>query len=212
MKTSFFSITALLILVISTLPPAFAASNGKTIATQGNDKGATACFACHGTNGMGNKQAGYPYLAALPVNYLKRQLENFKSGLRQNAIMMPIAKKLSPADIAAVANYYSTLKNDLLTTANLTGNTSNPQAMMLFEKGQWSKGIPACVQCHGPNGTGVATQFPPIIGQPYSYIRNQLTAWQDGKRKGDPVNLMHSVANKLNLGEIDSLAHYLAMQ
>jgi cytochrome c553 len=77
------------------------------------DKGIAACIACHGVNGKGMKQAGFPSLAGQSKDYLKSQLASFRNGTRHNdsnGMMRNIAIKLSDADIDAVAQYISSLK------------------------------------------------------------------------------------------------------
>jgi len=72
----------------------------------------TACIACHGPQGTGNAQAGFPSLSGQHPQYIITQLQNFKSGKRTNdlnQIMQDIAKNLSEKDMTALANYISGL-------------------------------------------------------------------------------------------------------
>jgi mono/diheme cytochrome c family protein len=62
--------------------------------------------------------------------------------------------------------------------------------------GRWDEEIPACVQCHGENGSGVGSRIPPLTGQSSLYIADQLHAWSEGTRRGDPLGLMQTVAGK----------------
>ncbi|WP_442871864.1 c-type cytochrome [Colwellia sp. 75C3] len=76
-------------------------------------KGVTACIACHGVNGKGMKQAGFPSITGQSQTYLKKQLASFRDGSRgndNNGIMRNIAIKLSDADIEAVSQYITSLK------------------------------------------------------------------------------------------------------
>jgi cytochrome c553 len=203
----------LLLLALSASPWLFAASpDGRTIATQGNGKGATACIACHGQQGQGNADAGYPYLAGLPVDYISNQLTAFSSGSRKNAVMQPIAASLSQQDIAAVADYFSGLTNDRLKGPAATPSDASGKGAVLARNGKWAAGVPACFRCHGADGRGVAPHFPPVVGQPEAYLRNQLVAWQTGARSNDPLGLMQSVVKSLSKDEIDAVARYLAAQ
>ena len=203
----------LLLLALSASPWLFAASpDGQTIATQGNGKGATACIACHGQQGQGNADAGYPYLAGLSADYLRNQLTAFSSGSRKNAVMQPIAGSLSKQDIAAVAEYFSGLPNDRLKGSAATPSDVSGKGAVLARNGKWAAGVPACFRCHGADGRGVAPHFPPVVGQPEAYIRNQLVAWQTGARSNDPLGLMQSVVKSLSKDEIDAVARYLAAQ
>jgi cytochrome c553 len=77
------------------------------------ERGITACIACHGADGKGMSQAGFPALAGQHAMYLKSQLENFRSGVRhndRNAMMRNVAVKLEDSDIDALVQYMSTIK------------------------------------------------------------------------------------------------------
>lgn len=196
-------------LCIST-PILAAKTDGARIAKQGNGKGALACIACHGQKGEGNPAAGFPYLAGLPAVYIKNQLHALQKGSRNNAVMKAIASNLSDAEITAVADFYASLKPPKV-AKNTDGVTAdNSIGAGLAISGKWSAGTPACFKCHGENGTGIAPHFPPIAGQPFTYIKNQLQDWQNGKRRNDPQGLMQAVANSLNQQEIESVAHFLS--
>lgn len=200
---------ALKLLVISNL--AGASSPGETIALQGNGKGAVACKSCHGDQGQGNNAAGYPYLAGQPLDYLVKQLQDFASQGRKNPTMQPFARALSEDEIRAVASYYSRLPLPR-TAASKTNNPQLAKGEQLAKEGKWSVGVPACFQCHGDQGQGIAPGFPAISGQPALYIKNQLGHWRKGKRSNDPVGLMQAVVKQLDDAEIAVVADYLATQ
>lgn len=76
-------------------------------------KAITACVACHGVKGKGMSHAGFPALAGQNADYLKNQLNNFRSGNRgndKNNMMRDIAIKLSDSDIDELVKYVSSLK------------------------------------------------------------------------------------------------------
>lgn len=76
----------------------------------------------------------------------------------------------------------------------------------------WIVFIPACEQCHGPRGIGVGAHFPPLVGQPSSYLASQLHAWKEGQRHNDPLGLMQHIAEKLDDSDIDAVARWFAAQ
>ena len=81
------------------------ADDGQKIYTQGGAlPAATACFACHGADGMGMPAAGFPRLAGLSAGYLSKQLADFRSGSRVSPVMQPLAKALSESEIQAVTS------------------------------------------------------------------------------------------------------------
>jgi cytochrome c553 len=73
----------------------------------------SACIACHGPYGEGNKPAGFPQLRSQHKGYLIKALTDFKSGNRSNNnenMMHMIAVKMTDAEIKAVANRISMMK------------------------------------------------------------------------------------------------------
>lgn len=88
-------------------------AEGQQIYRGGNiDKHITACIACHGPKGKGNKDAGFPSLTGQHPEYIVTQLEAYKAGKRKNdmnEIMRDIAKRMDKKDMQAVANYIAGL-------------------------------------------------------------------------------------------------------
>ncbi|NDP49178.1 MAG: cytochrome c4 [Sulfuriferula multivorans] len=188
-----------------------AAPSGETIARQGNGKGAVACISCHGDKGQGNEAAGYPYLAGQPLAYLVKQLHDFANKRRPNPIMQPFASALSEDEIKAVASYYAQLPLPKITSAKKSPSQTTT-GEFLAKEGKWSVGMPACFQCHGDQGRGIAPNFPAISGQPASYIKKQLEHWRKGERTNDPIGLMQAVVADLDESEITAVADYLSEQ
>lgn len=185
-----------------------AAAAPPPIVTQG--KGAAiACASCHGMQGAGNSQGGYPALAQLPQAYFTKQIADFKAGTRTNAVMSPIAKALTPEDAEAAATYYSSLPRPVSPSAPVDAAVvARGEALAL--NGAWDKGLPACFKCHAPGGTGVAPSFPPLAGQHVGYTVSQLQAWKTGTRTNDPLQLMKAVAEKLSDEDMRAVAAYIA--
>lgn len=77
--------------------------------------GVRACGYCHMPNGAGRPDNAS--LAGLPQDYIKRQIENFKTGNRKGSKsertvqkqMIEVASKVSPEDAEAAAAYFSSL-------------------------------------------------------------------------------------------------------
>ena len=73
----------------------------------------SACIACHGPAGNGNKPASFPSLKGQHADYLSKALTDFKKGSRSNIsdnIMHMISKKMSDEEFQALSFYISTLK------------------------------------------------------------------------------------------------------
>ena len=73
----------------------------------------SACIACHGPFGEGNKPASFPALKSQHADYLIKTLTDFKSGARSNNpenVMHMIAKKMTDQEIKAVSYRISMMK------------------------------------------------------------------------------------------------------
>lgn len=187
-------------------------SAGQKLAASGAD-GVVACATCHGAQGQGMAAAGFPYLAGQGAAYLAEQLHHFASGSRGNAVMAPIAKALSDQQIADVTAYYAQLPA-AFDTKTLAGHAdpypTKDAGAWLANRGDWDNDIPACVQCHGPGGVGVGTQFPALAGQSANYLKAQLSAWKEGKRDPGPLDLMGDIAKRMSDAQITAVANYFA--
>lgn len=86
---------------------------GESLYRGGNaDSGVPACMACHGPNGAGNAAANYPALRGQHAKYTTIQLNAYKNGTRQGdekGVMATVAKKMTEAEIEAVAKYINAL-------------------------------------------------------------------------------------------------------
>lgn len=182
------------------------AADPATIARSGAGA-ATACASCHGARGEG--QSAFPRLAGQNAGYLARQLDDFAAGRRASPVMGPIAKALSADDRRAMATYYSGMATP---TSAQTALPASAPGGWLATRGAWSKGVPGCVQCHGPGGVGVGAAFPGIGGQSAAYITSQLKAFRDGTRRNDPQALMRAPASKLSDADIEAVAGWFAAQ
>ncbi len=186
------------------------AADGRDIAANGNGRDAPACSACHGAQGEGQPDAANPRLAGLNSEYLIAQLNAFAQGSRDNETMSPIAKALSSDQRQAVAKFYAGRATRKIEGPQKADDKTIAAGAALASRGDWSKGLPGCGQCHGAAGQGVGKTFPGLAGQSAQYIVSQLKAWKDGKRTNDPLHLMAGISSKLNDDQIAAVAAYYA--
>ncbi len=191
---------------------AVAAGNAKVgqgIAQNGLPTGVVACATCHGARGEGSP--AFPPLAGNGAVYLLEQLNHFANNGREQAIMSPIAKGLSAQQRADVAAFYAGQPRlQQPATARMEPARPADAGAWLAQRGRWSDGIPACAQCHGPDGLGVGQHFPALAGLSATYMQQQISAWQAGKRPPGPLQLMSTVAQKLTPEDITAVAAYYA--
>jgi cytochrome c553 len=81
---------------------------------------AATCTACHGASGVAAIPL-YPNLAGQHVDYLKRQIAEYKNGGRKNPVMDAMAATIKDEDVDALAKWYGALTPPLRTPRpNLT--------------------------------------------------------------------------------------------
>ena len=162
------------------------------------------CSACHGADGNSAIPVN-PKLAQQHPEYLIKQLMEFKSGKRNNAIMKGFASTLSDDDMRNIA-YWATSKKAKLGFAK--DKELVAQGERIYRGGIADRQVPACAGCHSPNGAGMPAQYPRMGGQHADYTATQLTSFRDGVRKNSLQ--MNQVAAKLNDREIKAVSDYIA--
>ncbi len=162
------------------------------------------CAACHGADGNSGTPAN-PKLAQQHPEYLVKQLQEFKSGKRNNAIMKGFASTLSDEDMRNIAYWVGSKKAK---PGSATDKTLVQMGERIYRGGIADRQVPACAGCHSPNGAGIPAQFPRVSGQHAEYAAAQLTAFRDGVRKNSAQ--MTTIAAKLNDREIKAVSDYIA--
>ncbi|MES2538829.1 MAG: c-type cytochrome [Pseudomonadota bacterium] len=187
---------------------------GQQIANSGAPNGVAACASCHGAQGEGIAASNFPRIAGQPKNYLAKQLMTYASGSRNNPIMTPIAKTLTPQQIGAVSAYYATLApaSAAGTAAEKTASQVMQRGQVLAHVGDETIGVQACVNCHGPGGTGEPPNYPYLAAQVEVYLSAQLKEWKSGARQTDPSLQMQTIAKRLSDNDIAAVAAYFAAQ
>ena len=170
------------------------------------------CAACHGADGNSALSVN-PNLAGQGADYITRQLQHFKSGVRANAIMQGMAATLTPADMTALGLYYSQQKGKPLAAKD---PALIKAGQSLYRAGNTATALPACSACHLPNGAGVPSNFPRLSGQHAEYTYAQLKAFKSGERGNDKdgidVNgkIMRAIAQRLDDTQMKALADFSA--
>jgi len=171
-------------------------AKGQAIANQ-------VCVACHAVDGSRGTPAN-PIIAGQHPEYLIKQLQEFKSGKRQNAIMAGFAATLSDQDMRDVSYFYASREAR-------PGAATNKDTIRLGERiyrgGIAEKAVPACAACHGPAGSGIPSQYPRLAGQHFDYTEAQMIAFRSGAR----VNVqMNPIAARMSDVEIKAVSDYIA--
>ncbi len=162
------------------------------------------CAACHGADGN-SAIAANPKLSAQHPEYLVKQLHEFKSGKRNNAVMKGFASALSDDDMRNISYWVASkpIKPGFAKDKELVALGER-----IYRGGIADRQIAACAGCHSPNGAGIPAQYPRLSGQHADYTVAQLNMFRDGSRANSTQ--MTQVAAKLNDKEIRAVSDYIA--
>ncbi len=175
------------------------------IVAAGKTKSA-ACAACHGVDGNA-LVAMYPNLAGQHEKYLVKQLADFKAGPegRNDPVMAGMVAALSETDMQDLAAYFASQK------VNAKADAANATGKKLYQGGNATRGITACIACHGTTGKGSALAgFPTVGSQNVDYLKSQLAKFRDGTRHNDMNSMMANIAAKLTDKDIAAVAEYMS--
>ena len=199
------SFSALLCVVLAAAP-ATAESLVDGSADAGKAKSVT-CAACHGADGN-SVNPTWPNLAGQHARYIVNQLQAFKDGLRNNALMNSQAMMLSDTDMNNLAVYYESLEAPAQPVAD---PDLIPRGKALYLGGDQERNIAACIACHGPKGRGnAAAAYPALNGQHATYTAQTLRDYASGARQsGKERNIMQSIASRLTEDDIVAVASYV---
>lgn len=199
------SFSALLCVVLAAAP-ATADSLVDGSAEQGKAKSVT-CAACHGAEGNSANPA-WPNLAGQHAPYIVNQLQAFKDGLRNNALMNSQAMMLTEDDMNNLAVYYEGLEAAAQPVAD---PDLIPRGKALYLGGDKERNIAACIACHGPKGRGnAAAAYPALNGQHATYTAQTLRDYASGARQsGNDRNIMQNIASRLTEDDIVAVASYV---
>ena len=181
------------------------------------------CAACHGLDGNPPDGMPYPRLAGQSERYVAQQLALFKSGERNTGmapVMIPFATPLSPQDMRDLGAFFATKSpgagiadDSVVETGPYEGMKFYEIGQTLFRTGDASRGIPACMACHGPAGNGnPGPAYPAIAGQEAAYVDRRLQEYRSGQTSLQDRHLfdvMAQVAAPLTDQEIQALSSYL---
>jgi cytochrome c553 len=209
-RTSLVAALSLTALVIVT--PAAAQNAGKPDLAKAKQTAETVCAACHGADGNSAVPVN-PNLAGQGAEYISRQLQHFKSGLRVNPVMQGMVAPLSDADMTALGIYFSQQKPKPSTAKDAKLVEA---AQKIYRAGDAATGLPACSACHSPTGAGIPRNYPRLSGQHADYTYAQLKAFKSGERGNDAGGkdaqgkIMAGIAARMNDTQMKALSDYVS--
>jgi cytochrome c553 len=171
------------------------------------------CTSCHGKEGRATSEGYFPRIAGKPAGYLYNQLRNFRDGRRHYALMTYLVDHLTDAYLYEIAKYFAAIDLPYPLPQPATG----PPLLLgrgeaLVRRGDSSRSIPACIECHGDNLMGTLPSVPGLLGLSRDYLHGQLGHWQTGTRRAHPPDCMAKIAAKLSPEDVSAVAVWLAVQ
>jgi len=157
------------------------------------------CTMCHGARGL--SEAGSPNLAGQHAAVIYKQLQDYTSGARTSAIMMPLVAGLTDLDMRDLAAYYAYLPRP--PDSHPARGVPAPQ---IVASGAPLRGIAPCGACHGGLDHKPGSAW--LDGQPSGYLRAQLLNFASGARHNDISEQMRNIARRMTPAEIDAAARF----
>ena len=172
----------------------------------GSEK-AELCKGCHGPDGN-SWDPLIPKLAGQYGKYISKQVRNYQASIRTHQIMGAVAASVTDEDLADIAAYFASqpmMKGD--------APSNNQVGKDLFEKGDLSRMMVPCNNCHGATGKGQNPRnpvFPVIGGQHKGYLLGQLISFKKGNRNNSPGGIMNITVQRMSDAELEAIAEYVS--
>ncbi|AKJ96225.1 MULTISPECIES: cytochrome c [Thioalkalivibrio] len=190
-------------LSVSLLLPLSAAQAGDP---QRGQELSQSCAACHQADGN-SVNPEWPKLAGQHPKYTTKQLEDYKSGRRENSLMAGQVANLDEQDMRDLSAYFA--------EQSISSGTADEEVVergeQIYRGGIPSQNVAACIACHGPNGNGnPEAMFPAVAGQHAQYSADQLRYFRSGDRANDNGRMMRNVARNMSDSDIEAVSQYMA--
>ena len=141
------------------------------------------CAACHGQQGEGLQALNAPKIAGQEAWYMRRQLENYKAGLRGAHQDDIFGRQMAP--MAATLTTDAAIDNVIAHIATFPDEPAPQTITGDIAKG--AKTYVVCAYCHGESAQGIqALNAPRMSGMTDWYLASQLRNFRAGIRGGHP--------------------------
>ncbi|HSM28334.1 MAG TPA: cytochrome c4 [Thioalkalivibrio sp.] len=165
-----------------------------------------ACAACHGADGN-SVNPEWPKLAGQHADYIYKQLMDYKTGRRENALMAGQVANLDEQDMRDLGAYYARQQM----SPGTADESLAERGERIYRGGIPAAGVAACTACHGATGKGnPAALFPMVAGQHAQYNSDQLRYFRSAQRANDNGRMMRNLASKMSDADIQAVAEYMA--
>jgi cytochrome c553 len=155
------------------------------------------CVPCHGEKGA-STQGLFPILAGQEQYYLYVQLKDFKSGLRADPVMGPIASALEKEEMMLIARYFSEQQWPEIDYQATEGEIKT--AHKVIAAGE-------CIACHLGSFKG-NSRVPRLAGQHPEYLAKTMLDFKNKKRMNAPD--IASLLETFSEEELKAMAAFLS--
>ena len=159
------------------------------------------CTICHGPTGI--SYANSPNLSGQFALAIYKELRDYQTGARSNAIMSPMAQSLTDTDLRVLAAYYSSLPK-----SREAREADNPPDIVRW--GSPMRNVAPCGSCHGTIEHSSASPW--LNGEPAGYLSEQLKAFASGARTNDINGQMRAMVQGMSPSDIAAAAAYYSGQ
>lgn len=168
------------------------------------------CTTCHGSDGRGNPVVRAPGLDGRESWYIRRQLENFRAGVRGTQKSYTSGLEMHAAasvlDDEAIDRIINAIEDWRPVPRHEGINGDAARGQQLYNN---------CAACHGLDGQGIeAVGAPALAGKSDWYLMNQLRLFKSGYRgthPGDPAGAqMRAMTQNLDVdGTLKDVVAYI---
>ena len=154
--------------------------------------------------------AHVPMIAGQSAEYLKKQLDDYAQGTRENPVMQNFSKQLSEKQRLQFALHFSAMPAQHGAQIRFLNQVQMARGHQLAYQGDEQLRVQACNSCHGPDAIGVLHAAPYLAGQSSEYLASALRAYQRDTRRNDAGELMRSIAKRLSEADVVAVSGYFA--
>lgn len=166
-----------------------------------------ACARCHGGR-AGPPSELVPTLHGQSKTMIAAALRAYAAGERDSGIMQAAVAGLTDRSIDGLATYYAGLRTPTPSRPRAPDHAVIDRGAALARDGVPSRGVPACLDCHGPEALAA---YPRLAGQSARYLEGQLRVWRAGMNdRSAGGRIMAPIARRLNPKEAADLAAYFS--
>lgn len=174
---------------------------------RGTSDAVEACARCHGLKEAPPSRL-VPILHGQPEAMLAEALRAYARGARDSGVMQTAVSGLPDGLLSGLAAYYSGLPRPAPPGMPAAERAMLERGEAMAREGVPSRGIPACMSCHGPDALPA---YPRLGGQPARYLEGQLQAWRAGLNERSATGrIMAPIARRLSPKQAADLAAYYA--